>query len=140
MCLTGFPYLIPDFMILYFLTLPYKKWQLTPVLLPGKPHGQRRLVGYSIRGHKESDVTEWLHLHTVDKEAEKYIHGKRKTYMLTISSTQHGDLRKSLDLILSLSLKSKLKQYYIFPKKKLTFVFSVFCLCAYDHQKWVMEK
>ena len=24
-----------------------KKWQLTPVLLPGKPHGQRSLAGYS---------------------------------------------------------------------------------------------
>ena len=24
-----------------------RKWQLTPVCLPGKSHGQRRLVGYS---------------------------------------------------------------------------------------------
>ena len=24
-----------------------KKWQPTPVFLPGKPHGQRQLVGYS---------------------------------------------------------------------------------------------
>ena len=24
------------------------------------PHGQRSLVGYSLRGHKESDTTEWL--------------------------------------------------------------------------------
>ena len=29
-----------------------KKWQLTPVFLPGKSHGQRSLVGYSSRGHK----------------------------------------------------------------------------------------
>ena len=26
--------------------------------LPGKPHGQRRLVGYSPWGHKKSDMTE----------------------------------------------------------------------------------
>ena len=29
-----------------------KKWQLTPVFLPGKPHGQRSLVGYSPWGYK----------------------------------------------------------------------------------------
>ena len=27
-------------------------------VLPGESHGQRGLVGYSPRGHKESDVTE----------------------------------------------------------------------------------
>ena len=31
-----------------------RKWQSTPVLLPGKSHGQRSLVGYSPWGHKES--------------------------------------------------------------------------------------
>ena len=40
-----------------------RKWQSTPVLLPGKSHGQRRLVGYSPWGHKESDTTEQLHFH-----------------------------------------------------------------------------
>ena len=32
--------------------------QPTPVFLPGKSHGQRNLVGYSPRGHQESDTTE----------------------------------------------------------------------------------
>ena len=32
-----------------------RKWQSTPVLLPGKSHGQRSLVGYSLWGRKESD-------------------------------------------------------------------------------------
>ena len=36
------------------------KWQPTPVFLPEKSHGQRSLVGYSPRGHKELDVTEQL--------------------------------------------------------------------------------
>ena len=35
-----------------------RKWQSTPVLLPGKSHGQRSLVGYSPCGRKESDTTE----------------------------------------------------------------------------------
>ena len=32
------------------------KWQPTPILLPGKSHGWRSLVGYSPRGHKELDI------------------------------------------------------------------------------------
>ena len=35
-----------------------KKWQPTPVLLPGKSHGPRTLVGYSPWGRKELDMTE----------------------------------------------------------------------------------
>ena len=38
-----------------------RKWQLTPVFLPGESHGWRSLVGYSPWGCKESDTTEWLH-------------------------------------------------------------------------------
>ena len=39
-----------------------RKWQSTPVLLPGKSHEQKSLVGYSPRRHKELDTTEQLHL------------------------------------------------------------------------------
>ena len=35
-----------------------KKWQATPVFLPGESHGQRSLVGSSPWGLKESDMTE----------------------------------------------------------------------------------
>ena len=34
------------------------KWQPTPVLLLGKFHGLRSLVGYSPWGRKELDMTE----------------------------------------------------------------------------------
>ena len=37
-----------------------RKWQPTPVFLPGQFHGQRSLVGYSPWGSKESDMTEKL--------------------------------------------------------------------------------
>ena len=40
-----------------------RKWQPTPGLLPGKLHRQRRLVGYSPWGHKESGTTERLSKH-----------------------------------------------------------------------------
>ena len=38
-----------------------KEMQPTPVLLPGKSHGQGSLVGYSPWGRKELDTTEQLH-------------------------------------------------------------------------------
>ena len=38
-----------------------RKWQPTPVLLPGKSHGRRSLVGCSPWDCKESDTTERLH-------------------------------------------------------------------------------
>ena len=38
-----------------------RQWQPTPVLLPGKSHGQRSLVGCSPWGLEESDTTERLH-------------------------------------------------------------------------------
>ena len=41
-----------------------RKWQPTPVLLPGKSHGWRSLVGCSPWGCKESDTIEWLHFHS----------------------------------------------------------------------------
>ena len=40
-----------------------RQWHPTPVLLPGKSHGQRNLVGCSPWGLEESDTTERLHFH-----------------------------------------------------------------------------
>ena len=45
------------------LTAWSRKWQPTPVFLPGKFHGQRRLAGYSPGGCKELDTTEWSSRH-----------------------------------------------------------------------------
>ena len=39
------------------------RWHPTPVLLPGKSHGRRSLVGCSPWGHEESDTTARLHFH-----------------------------------------------------------------------------
>ena len=40
-----------------------REWPPTPVLLPGKSHGQRSLVGCSPWGHEELDTTEQVHFH-----------------------------------------------------------------------------
>ena len=43
-----------------------RRWQPTPVFLPGKSHGQRSLVGYRLWGRKELDRTEHARmLHTL---------------------------------------------------------------------------
>ena len=38
-----------------------RKWQPTPVFLPGKSLGQRSLAGYNLNGRKESDMAEHTH-------------------------------------------------------------------------------
>ena len=38
------------------------------VLLLGKSHGRRSLLGCSPWGHKESDTTERLHFHALERE------------------------------------------------------------------------
>ena len=40
-----------------------RQWQSTPVLLPGKSHGRRCLVGYNPQGREESDTAEQLRVH-----------------------------------------------------------------------------
>ena len=53
----------------FLLTLALgRQWQTTPVLLPGKSHGQMSLVGCSPGGREESDMTEWLHFHALEKQ------------------------------------------------------------------------
>ena len=48
--------------VLRFYFSPWgRKWQPTPVFLPGESHGWRSLVSYSPQGHKELDMTERLH-------------------------------------------------------------------------------
>ena len=38
-----------------------RKWPPTPVILPGKPHGQKSLAGYNPWGHKGSSETGLTH-------------------------------------------------------------------------------
>ena len=46
-----------------------KKWQPTPVSLPGNFPGQRSLEGYSPGGRKKSDTTEHAHTHKSQSSA-----------------------------------------------------------------------
>ena len=67
---------IPTTVVLFFLTFNFileyswsrrRQWHPTPVLLPGKSHGQRSLVGCSPWGPEESDTTDRLHFHALEK-------------------------------------------------------------------------
>ena len=70
-----------------------RKWQPTPVFLPGKSHGQRSLVGYSPWGDKESDMAEHTahippHQHrTHCKDYISIFH----VYLLTLDYRCHED-------------------------------------------------
>ena len=64
-----------------------RKWQSTSVLLPGKSHGQRSLVGYNPCGLKESDMTEQSSLHL-----------KRLIFIFLCSYSSSSKLRASLCL------------------------------------------
>ena len=52
---------------IFYFSVSYKmqrrQWHPTPVLLPGKSHGWRSLVGCCPWGREESDTTERLHFH-----------------------------------------------------------------------------
>ena len=50
-------------MLVYMPNTWRRQWHPTPVLLPGKSHGRRSLVGCSPWGQEESDMTEGLHFH-----------------------------------------------------------------------------
>jgi len=51
------------YMYIYVTLFQRRRWHPTPVLLPGKSHGRRSLVGCSPWGCEESDMTERLHFH-----------------------------------------------------------------------------
>ena len=86
------------------------KWQPTPVFLPGKPHGQRSLVGYSPWGHKESDKTEQLS-HQASKQGMRspQIHSlkthKYYVYPLNASLFQKAEVSPIFKPLIILSAK-----------------------------------
>ena len=52
-----------DPLMISVLQFQRRQWHPTPVLLPGKSHGRRSLVGCSPWGREELDTTERLHFH-----------------------------------------------------------------------------
>ena len=63
-----------------------KKWQPTPVFLPGKSLGQRSLAGYSPWGCKESDMTECLKTRVLASVSRKY----DSSFLLSLPQVKGG--------------------------------------------------
>ena len=91
-----------------------RKWQPTPVFLPGKFHGQRSLVGYSTYGCKESDMTE--HAEAILYYTDSYLSQEKKTYQKSYRCT--------------LSSSSNLACYYS----------RIICSNRYSFYMWILQK
>ena len=106
-----------------------RKWQSTPVLLPGKSHGWRSLIGYSPWGRKESDTTEQLHFFSLShpKQSRTW-----STYYLAeaqMEETNREDIKSlylAAELVLPKVSKIKIKKkrqnrttMHIYAKKKV---------------------
>ena len=83
------PQMDPGNFIIIIIIFPFytadwrRKWQPTPVFLPGECHGQKSLLGYSPWDHKELDTTEQLtHTHS---RYFKYFH----SYQIYFSHSIH---------------------------------------------------
>ena len=80
-----------------------RKWQPTPVLLPGESHGQRSLAGYSPWGCKELDITERLSVSTREKGIHRFGCGNegilmsRTELVLQISGVWGWESRKKIE-------------------------------------------
>ena len=70
-----------------------RKWQPTPVFLPGESHGQRSLAGCSPWGRKESDTTKQLtHAQTVARQAPLPMRFPRQEHWSGLPVPSSGDL------------------------------------------------
>ena len=65
-----------------------RKWQPTPVFLPGESQGQGSLVGYRLRGHTESDTTEATSQQQQQSQSYTSIYKKQLSNTVKVKSNQ----------------------------------------------------
>ena len=83
-----------------------RKWLHTAVFLPGKPHGQRSLEGYSPWSHKELDMSERLRAQTAHNKTI-WSQSKRKPKSIYLCLCVNNMLLSSIILhFLTLGLES----------------------------------
>ena len=86
-----------------------RKWQPTPVFLPGKSHGQRSLVGYSPWGQSESNMTEQQEWHSKGLISRTIswewipVHYRKRYKMVSFRIKHFGGSSISLTLIYHMS-------------------------------------
>ena len=74
-----------------------KKWQPTPVFLPGISHTQRNLLGYSFGGLKELDMTKWWNNNDLSMRKRAKGHGRCIVQNQTMSKTCPSSFRYVVD-------------------------------------------
>ena len=67
-----------------------RKWQCTPVFLPGKFHGQRSLAGCGPWGRKESDTTEHACRYRTGTPGNRYCYQGRLCGLICLTSYPYG--------------------------------------------------
>ena len=75
-----------------------RKWQPTPIFLPGKPHGQRILVGHSPWGPKESDTNERFHFLSLSSK-RKMVHNSQPHLFLPVSCCKYTGRHRILSFL-----------------------------------------
>ena len=86
-----------------------RKWQLPPVFLPGKFHGQRSLAGYSPWGCKQLDMTECLSKHS---HISKGIRMDKASYLKIFPTIQYSSLVMKSSFVLMLTWRDY--EFYIY--------------------------
>ena len=105
-----------------------RKWQPTPVSLPGKFHGQRSLVGYHSWGCKELDMTEWRTL--------SHFHWTTFTHNIQQCSL-YVSCCSSLVFIYLLAESVAGRKPILTPHWKLFLWLAFGCLYYYNHTQWL---
>ena len=81
-----------------------RKWQHTPVFLPGKLHGQKSQRSYSPCGHTESDMTAHTHTH-----ARTHTHTHTHTHMKIRQKIKRRKETKKKDKVKRLKKQIKMR-------------------------------
>ena len=75
--------------------IPWRRaWQPTPVFLPGEPHGQKSLVGYSPQGHKSP--TRWKELSTAHTRGQREVQIEEEGVYFLCRPTQRDIFRRRI--------------------------------------------
>ena len=101
-----------------------RKWQPTPVFLPGKFHRQRSLAGYSPWDCQESDITEPMSAYTRARahthmraraHTHTHTHTRRHSFKPKVPEIQRYRIRKETEKKKGTSLVSALVDYCFSP-------------------------
>ena len=109
-----------------------RKWQPTPVFLPGKVHGQRSLAGCSPRDCKESGLTEQLSTNPVLPSLTSSWEFCR-ILKIHLNSTNNNRF-----LIVQRS-RGSVKEYRLWYQTNLTLTGRLHWLCHLWHITWFFE-